>query len=311
MDIKLFGNRLKELRGNKSQINTVKEILEKTGISLTAQTLGRYEKGDYKHKPDIEILAALAEYYNVSADYLLGRTDVITTDTDINAVCKYTGLSEYAIHYLINVYSEEQRSGHTLIEYIDNMLVNDSFRNVIYNIDELAGQLVLLNKIAMFEKFISNIIKSDKWDINIKKAYLKAISLRYSVTAIDILMGYDWDYPKICDEYENGKYDEKTIDSILSYYSRAIEKRIDYRKYDISQKMIDVISELTSHRRLTDMDYIIELEQIIWDMCNDEEITSEQQNDLSMALMELHNQISEDVEEDDISLNGLTKSNDQ
>jgi len=84
MDMGLFGNRLKELRGNKSQINTVKEILEKTGISLTAQTLGRYEKGDYKHKPDIEILAALAEYYNVSADYLLGRTDITVT-------CEYPG----------------------------------------------------------------------------------------------------------------------------------------------------------------------------------------------------------------------------
>lgn len=98
MDIKLFGKRLKELRGKASQADCAAQILEKTGISLTAQTLGRYENG--KRKPDIEIIEALAETFGVSADYLLCRTDVKSSDINIKTVCDYTGLHEESIKRL-------------------------------------------------------------------------------------------------------------------------------------------------------------------------------------------------------------------
>lgn len=100
MDIEAFGQRLKELRNNKSQADIVKLIFEKTGISITAQTYGRYENG--KRKPDIEIIEALANTFDVSADYLLCRTDIATTSTDIQMICEYTGLSEKAIQTLID-----------------------------------------------------------------------------------------------------------------------------------------------------------------------------------------------------------------
>lgn len=87
MDI--FLTRLKELRGAKSQVETAHEI------GITAQTLGRYEKGE--RKPDIEVLKMLAEYYQVSTDYLLGLSDVHSVDADIQTACKVTGLSEEAI----------------------------------------------------------------------------------------------------------------------------------------------------------------------------------------------------------------------
>ena len=41
-------------------------------------------------------MTKIADYYGVSADYLLGRTNAETTDKDLRFVCEYTGLSDEA-----------------------------------------------------------------------------------------------------------------------------------------------------------------------------------------------------------------------
>ena len=93
-----IGKRLKELRGEKSQADIVKDILDKTGIAITAQTLGRYENGS--RLPDIQVFEAIARTYDVSADYLLLRTDVRKKDGDLRGAADYTGLSEKAAEIL-------------------------------------------------------------------------------------------------------------------------------------------------------------------------------------------------------------------
>lgn len=48
-----------------------KDIAEAVGISTMAYY--RYESG--KRLPDVAILTKLADFYNISTDYLLGRSD--------------------------------------------------------------------------------------------------------------------------------------------------------------------------------------------------------------------------------------------
>ena len=67
-------------------------------LGISRASLEYYEKG--KRKPDIEILAKFADYYAVSADYLLGRTTARTTDRDLRFVCDYTGLDEETIEHI-------------------------------------------------------------------------------------------------------------------------------------------------------------------------------------------------------------------
>ncbi|WP_273750917.1 helix-turn-helix domain-containing protein [Leuconostoc mesenteroides] len=43
-------------------------------MSINIKTLRRYEVGE--HNPRVAILIELADYYNVSIDYLVGRSDV-------------------------------------------------------------------------------------------------------------------------------------------------------------------------------------------------------------------------------------------
>lgn len=65
----LFAVRLQELRKEKKVPQ--KELAERLGISVRAYHY--YEEG--KRYPDFQGLLTLAEFYGVSLDYLVGRTE--------------------------------------------------------------------------------------------------------------------------------------------------------------------------------------------------------------------------------------------
>ncbi len=64
-----FGTRLKQLR--------TKKKLTQAGLgkilALRESTISCYESN--KRKPDLDIIKKIAEFFNVTTDYLLGRTD--------------------------------------------------------------------------------------------------------------------------------------------------------------------------------------------------------------------------------------------
>lgn len=70
------------------------------GIGMTRQVVSLYTTG--QSTPDINTLSKMADYFGVSCDYLLGRTDIKSPDITIKEMHKKTGLSEYAIFSLIN-----------------------------------------------------------------------------------------------------------------------------------------------------------------------------------------------------------------
>lgn len=63
----VFSEQLKDLRKTKGL--TQKEVSEKIGIARGSY--GNWERG--KREPNIEMLVKLADYFDVSLDYLLGR----------------------------------------------------------------------------------------------------------------------------------------------------------------------------------------------------------------------------------------------
>ena len=67
-----FAQRIKELRNEKKQ--TQKDMAELLGIKLRAYQY--YESGT--HYPEVPNLIKLADYFGVSTDYLLGRSDCRT-----------------------------------------------------------------------------------------------------------------------------------------------------------------------------------------------------------------------------------------
>ena len=67
--MKIFGERIRSLREsmNYSQV----KFAETFGIGQSSVV--RYEKGEAS--PSLELLVKIADYYDVSLDYVLGRTD--------------------------------------------------------------------------------------------------------------------------------------------------------------------------------------------------------------------------------------------
>lgn len=69
------GDRLKKLRTNKKM--TQSELGEK--VNVTKVSISGYENSN--RSPDTDTLQKLADFFDVSTDYLLGRTDIPNIDS--------------------------------------------------------------------------------------------------------------------------------------------------------------------------------------------------------------------------------------
>ncbi len=137
----IFTERFRELQGDLS--NT--DYADFLGISR--QTVGFYCNGD--RLPDVVTLLKIAEKCNVSTDYLLGKSDVKTTDPEIQAICNYTGLSSgtvFSLHifrsensvasaFLSRLFDDLVYRGFTLVESITSNIVRAAHAAAVYRKD--------------------------------------------------------------------------------------------------------------------------------------------------------------------------------
>ena len=73
------------------------DLIETLGVK-TRQSVTGYIDGSTV--PTAEKIAAISREFHVSADWLLGLTEVRSPEMDLRAVCSFTGLSEDAINVL-------------------------------------------------------------------------------------------------------------------------------------------------------------------------------------------------------------------
>lgn len=92
----MIKERLRELRKEKSKHQ--KDIAAILGISVTGYA--SYEQG--LTNPSLETLLILADFYNVSTDYLLGKTDSRYTQAELDF---YNEVKERGIDELIHEYN--------------------------------------------------------------------------------------------------------------------------------------------------------------------------------------------------------------
>ena len=94
----IFPARLRSLmnQGIDGKRVTQQDLAAATGY--TRQAISLYLDGSVL--PNVEKLCAIAEFFSVSADYLLGLTDTSTTDKDVSFICEYTGLNEDTVQFL-------------------------------------------------------------------------------------------------------------------------------------------------------------------------------------------------------------------
>ena len=89
-----------------------KELASQLNISIS--TVSNYENG--VHCPDFKILCRIADYFDVTTDYLLGRTRFPYAPSRLNQVLA----NEYTISDLINTtLALPSRDVNALLEYVE------------------------------------------------------------------------------------------------------------------------------------------------------------------------------------------------
>ena len=117
--VEVFGKRLKELR--KANGYTIEQFAEAVGISKS--TVGYYENNN--RMPDIEILSRIADVLNVSADYLIGKTNTTAMRGKMKTVCDFTGLSDTAADYLVQLVKNKDYGKLSVVNHLFNELADD------------------------------------------------------------------------------------------------------------------------------------------------------------------------------------------
>lgn len=109
-------------------------ILEKYGVEISKDSLINYEVSDEHHTKAyknngmrVEYLRYFADFYGVSADWLLGLTNTRSQDIEIKQICEKIGLEEQVIIQLQGIYEGRDYEPET-IEGINSILSSSIFQ---------------------------------------------------------------------------------------------------------------------------------------------------------------------------------------
>lgn len=83
------------LRAIMAETDTTQEMLAQALGFSARQSIGAYTDG--RASPNWQTLASIADYFNVSADWLMGRTEARRLSVDLQSACAYTGLSDKSV----------------------------------------------------------------------------------------------------------------------------------------------------------------------------------------------------------------------
>lgn len=123
----MFGNRLTELREEKG-LNK-KEIAKELKLPYT--TYLNYENDE--REPNSDTLIKIAKYFNVSIDYLLGVSDVRTTDINVRQIRNATGLTEKSI-VNIKKFCTDETFGMVYLNKLLEDLTHSNEKSVLFQI---------------------------------------------------------------------------------------------------------------------------------------------------------------------------------
>lgn len=238
--IERFKRILKDLRTEKglSQDEFAKEL----GISKGA--VSYYETG--QRVPDIVVLSAIADYFEVSTDFLLGRTETKSVNEDVQAACKVTGLSEEAVDNLKKCCCKMG---------LNQILIERDFQYTaifLQNVIESESVFILTAKILDFFKSIAtNLEESELQELrNCIGSYISHISSNWL-----------YDFTKYYNEPDFNSYCHSVFLQLAEYidlreyyaissFTRIVkEKRENAKDYSSSADKVDFLYNTLSESK--------------------------------------------------------------
>lgn len=114
-----FGEFLAKLRKERGYYQ--KEVA--AYLNVTVATISNYEKN--VHAPDLDTLVKLADFYDVSTDYLLQRTRYKSSIRSLNKRLS----ADYTISDIVNTTLElDRRNIHALLDYYELLRLRNSIQ---------------------------------------------------------------------------------------------------------------------------------------------------------------------------------------
>lgn len=157
-----FASRLRELMDN---ANVTQQVLAHH-ISVTRQAISQYAEGSAQ--PTIEKLFKIAQFFNVSADYLIGNSDIKSVEMRDKAINAQLGLSEITIKELSKAEVEKRRlsevaknTGKAIPQYMKAPMnlsncINILFDDYVNNPDSSA--LLTIMEVLSYERELNPVV---------------------------------------------------------------------------------------------------------------------------------------------------------
>lgn len=156
--LQIFGLRLKELREERGI--SQRELAEIIGISKGAVY---YYESDGR-APDIVTLEKISDYFDISADYLLGRTNARTKKPLLRSICDKTGLSDKSVRMLARLKKENNsrlRIINLLLEQANSDIEDDYELEGRFEGSVLNAVCRYLNRYESYDSFLSDWVQED------------------------------------------------------------------------------------------------------------------------------------------------------
>ena len=174
-----FGERIIKLRTKK---NLSQEALaENCSISISA--INNYEND--LRKPDIEVLVRIANFLEVTTDFLLGQTDIEAKNIEVQLICDQTGLTELAIHRL-SLIKKQSISTPALFESINPITPIDALNYLLESNGIHALTLAIRRYLTLldYEKNKENYLGDKKTKNKLENASLEMFTTK-QITGIE------------------------------------------------------------------------------------------------------------------------------
>ncbi len=173
------------------------------------QVISYYENGT--RTPNLNELIIIAKEYNTTTDYLLGLSTAATSNTDIKAICDYTGLDEYTVENLNLILGSDSYPSYGFNEF------TKFCTNFIYNIGNNFNEF---NFISNLDKFTNTFFAYGK-DYNKKKTQneLKQINEEIELYKFKLTKSFN----KLLDEFALNYIKNENNKALLNCFNKFNE----------------------------------------------------------------------------------------
>ena len=125
-----FGERLKKLRiqNNMTQSNLAK------ALKVSPSRIGMYESG--RRNPDTSMLNILSDFFNVSVDYLMGRTNIknFTSDDELKRLIMQSNINDTDNDIRSSLISMKEKLSNSNEIFVDGNTLSDSHKNMLLSV---------------------------------------------------------------------------------------------------------------------------------------------------------------------------------